>query len=138
MFRFPAFTVLCLAATSAFAQTGTPPAQSAPAGPPPEAMAAIQTAAAAFGQCIQTGVMSVPASVTPEAGATTVLNGCSTQRQAVEQAANALIATMPAEQRPMAQEQLRSQLGGVQAQVVAGITQMRAATAAAPASAPAQ
>ena len=137
--RFPIFAILCLAATPAFAQNQTAPAASAPAGPPPEALAAVQAAGSAFGQCIQTGVMGVPAAVTPEAGATTVLAGCSTQRQALETAVQALIGTLPEAQRPMAQEQARTQLAGVPAQIAAGIQQMRAASApaAAPAATPA-
>src|SRR5205085_4948684 len=96
MLRFSTFALLCLAATPAFAQNQTAPAPSAPAGPPPEAIAAVQAASATFGQCIQTGVMGVPASVTPKAGAANVLAGCSTQRMGVEQAVRALIATLPA------------------------------------------
>ena len=138
MFRFATIAILGLTATSAIAQNqAAPAAPAAPAGPPPAEMAALQTAASAFGQCVQTGVMGVPATVTPEAGATSVLNGCGTQRQALENAANALIATLPEAQRGMAQEQLRSQLGGVQGQIVAGIQQMRAGAAAAPAATPA-
>ena len=132
--RLPIFAILCLAATPAFAQNQTAPAAPAPAGPPPEAMAAVQAAGSAFGQCIQTGVMGVPAAVTPEAGATTVLNGCATQRTALEGAVQTLIAALPAEQRAMAQEQARSQLAAVPGQIAAGIQQMRAASA--PAAAP--
>lgn len=140
MFRSTVFAILCLASAPAFAQNQTAPAQAAPAGPPPEAIAAVQTAASAFGQCIQTGVTSVPATVTPEAGATSVLAGCVTQRSAIEQAVQALIATLPAAQQAMAQEQLRTQTAGIPAQVADGIRQARAAAAApaAPAATPAQ
>ena len=146
MLRFSALALLCLAATPALAQNQAAPAQSAPAaaqapaGPPPEAVAAVQAAASTFGQCIQTGVMGVPATVTPEAGATTVIAGCTTQRQSVEQAVQALIATLPEAQRPMALEQMRTQLASLPAQVAAGIQQMRGASAAAaaPAATPAQ
>jgi len=145
MLRFSALAILCLAATPAIAQNQAAPAPSAPAaqtpaGPPPEAIAAVQAAGSAFGQCIQTGVMGVPAAVTPEAGATTVLAGCSSQRQALETAVQALIGTLPEAQRPMAQEQARSQLAGVPAQIAAGIQQMRGASApaATPAATPAQ
>ena len=101
-------------------------------------MAAVQQAGMAFGQCLQTGVMGVPATVTPEAGATTVLSGCATQRQALEQAANALVAALPEDQRAAAQERVRGQLAAVPGQIAAGIQQMRAASAPAPAPAPAQ
>jgi len=138
MFRFATLAILSLAATPAFAQNQTAPAPSAPAGPPPAEMAAVQQAGMAFGQCLQTGVMGVPATVTPEAGATTVLSGCATQRQALEQAANALVAALPEDQRAAAQERVRGQLAAVPGQIAAGIQQMRAASAPAPAPAPAQ
>ncbi len=139
MFRLSALAAVLLAAGPAFAQNQTAPAPAAPAGPPPEAMSAIQTAAAAFGQCVQAGVQGVPASVTPEAGATTVIAGCATQKQAVEQAVRALLATLPAEQRAAGEAQLASQLGSLPTQVADGIRQSRAAPAApAPTPAPAQ
>jgi hypothetical protein len=139
MSRFTVFAFLCLAATPAFAQNQTAPAAQAPAGPPPAAMAAVQAAGSAFGQCIQTGVMGVPAAVTPEAGATSVLAGCATQRTALEGAVQTLIAALPAERQAMAQEQARAQLAAVPAQIAAGIQQMRAASAPAapPAATPA-
>lgn len=136
--RFPVFAILCLAATPAFAQNQTAPAQAAPAGPSPEVMAAAQQASTAFQQCIQTAIGSVPTTVTPEAGAASVLSTCAPQRQAVDQAAAALIAAIPEAQRAMVQEQISSQLAGLPAQLAAGITQMRAApAAAAPAATPA-
>ena len=139
MSRFTVFAFLCLAATPAFAQNQSAPAAQPPAGPPPEAVAAIQAAASSFGQCVQTSAMGVPAAVTPEAGATTVLAGCSTQRQALETAAQALIGTLPEAQRPMAQEQMRSQLAALPGQIAAAIQQMRGAStpAATPAATPA-
>ena len=144
MFRSTTLAILCLAASPALAQTQTAPAQSAPAaeapaGPPPAEMAAVQQAGMAFGQCVQTGVGSVPATVTPEAGAATVLAGCSTQRAALEQAAQALIAAIPEAQRPMAQTQVQAQLAALPGQVADGIRQMRgaAAPAATPAATPA-
>ena len=130
MHRFSTFAFLCLAATPAFAQNETTPA---PSGPPPEAMAAIQQAGMAFGTCVQGAIGSVPATVTPEAGATSVLATCGTQRQALEQAAQALIAALPEAQRAAAQEQMRTQLAAVPGQIAAGIQQMRGAAAPAPA-----
>jgi hypothetical protein len=121
-------------------QPATPPAAEptpAPPAPPSPEVAAIQQAGMAFGQCIQTAVPTVPASATPEAGATRVVAGCASQRQALETAAQALIATLPEAQRAGAQEQLRSQLGAVEGQVAAGIRQMRGTAAPAPAPAPA-
>ena len=135
--------VLILAAAPALAQppSGTPsPAGGAAAqtAPPPEAfrpspeiVAAIQQAAQAFGTCVSTGAQALPASTPAETGAASVLAGCRTQRQALVQAAEAMIATMPEDQRAAAHAQLESQMGGVEAQIAAGINQGRAAAAAA-------
>jgi pyruvate dehydrogenase E2 component (dihydrolipoamide acetyltransferase) len=145
MSRFPILAALCLAAlpAAALAQATPAPAPApapatppAPAGPPPAAIAAIQQAGTVFGQCVQTGVQAVPATVTPEAGATSVLGGCAPQRQTLEQAVNALLATLPAEQRAAGEERLRTELGGVHGQVVAAIQARRAPAAPAPAPAP--
>lgn len=119
-------------ATGAQAQTAPP----APSGPPPEAVAAIERTATAFSQCVQAGIEAVPANVTPEAGATGIVNGCAAQRRELEQAALALIATIPEAQRPEAQAQLRAQMGGIEPQVANGIRQKRAATAPAATPAP--
>ena len=149
MNRFPILVALSFVALPAAALAQTQPAQPAtppaagqapapaPPAPPAAETTAIQQAAMAFGQCLQTGVGTVPATVTPEAGATSVVNGCATQRQGLEQAAQALIATMPEAQRAAAQEQLRSQLGSVEGQVASGIRQMRGAATPAPTPAPA-
>jgi hypothetical protein len=138
MFRFATLFILSLGAAPAFAQNDTAPAQPAPSGPPPAEMAAIQAAGQAFGQCIQGAVGSVPATVTPEAGATSVLATCATQRAALERAAQALVAAMPEAQRAMAQEQVRTQMASVPDQIAAGIRQMRGSAAPAPAATPAQ
>jgi hypothetical protein len=138
MSRFPILAVLCLATlpTAALAQPA-PAAGQPPAGPPPAAMATIQQAGTAFGQCVQAGVQNVPATVTPEAGAASVLGGCVSQRQQLEQAVQALLATLPAEQRAVGQERLRTELGGIEGQIAAGIRQRRAAATPAPAPTPA-
>jgi hypothetical protein len=145
--RFPILAALCLATLPAAALTQPAPSQPAPASPPaaaqppaapdPAAMAAIQQTGTAFGQCVQTGVQSVPATVTPEAGATSVLGGCAPQRQALEQAVQALLANLPEAQRSAGQERLRTELGGVEGQIVEAIRQRRAAATPAPAPAPA-
>lgn len=144
MSRFPILTVLCLATLPAAAlaqpapsQPAPAPAPAAPAGPPPAAMNAIQQAGTAFGQCVQTGVQAVPATVTPEAGATSVLGGCAPQRQALEQAVQALLATLPEDQRAAGQERLRSELGGIEGQIAGAIRARRTPAAPAPAPAPA-
>jgi hypothetical protein len=121
--------LLC-SAGAAIAQT---PAQQAPAQPaPPSAeQAAVGQTASAFGQCIQAGVQGLAATVTPQAGATSVLGGCASQRQQLEQSLEAMIATLPADQQPAAREQVRTQLAAAETQIAAAITQARAAAAAA-------
>lgn len=146
MSRFPILAALCLAALPVAAQAQTPAtgqapaAPEAPAAPPPAEMAAVQTTAAAFGQCVQTAAMGAPATVTPEAAATSALSSCAPQQQSLVRAVEALIATLPEAQRAAAQEQLRTQMGGAAAQIAAGIRQMRASQAGtpAPAATPAQ
>jgi hypothetical protein len=96
---------------------------------------AIQAAALGFAQCVMAGVQALPASVTPQTGATNVLAGCATQRQQLDQAAEGYIGTLPQDAQAAAREQYRTQIAGAESQVAARITQMRAAP---PAAAPAQ
>jgi hypothetical protein len=138
--KFALSAALLFAAAPALAQapaggTAAQPAQ--PAQPSPAAIAAVQQAAQGFGTCVSGGMQSVPASDTPEAGATTVLGGCAAQRQAMVQAAEALVASLPADQQTAAHAQMESQLGQIPAQVADGIRQMRAAAAAAAPASPA-
>lgn len=127
---FLAATTL-IAANAALAQTSAPSAE-----PSPAAVQAIQQTAMAFSQCVSGGVAALAASVTPEAGAASVLGGCATQRDQLVAAAEALIANIPADQQAGAREQLRSHLAGAEAQIAESIRQARTA-AAAPAPAPA-
>ena len=135
---------LILAAAPALAQqpSGTTPpasggtaAQTAPPTeafrPSPEIVAAIQQAALAFGNCVNAGVQGLPASATAEAGAATVLAGCSAQHQSLVQAAEAMIASMPEDQRADGHAQLESQMSQVPGRIADGIRQSRAAAAAA-------
>jgi hypothetical protein len=136
--RFGLSFILLSAALPAAAQ---PPAVASPAPPPavsPEQQAAIQRTAMAFGQCISTGMQTVSPTVTPEAGAAALLGGCATQRAALIQSVEAMIATMPEAQRAEAHAQLQTQMGQAEAQIAAGIRQRRAAppAPAAPATAP--
>jgi len=141
MLKYGLSVALLSLAGTALAQNQAPasaqPAQSQAAAPAAEspAVQAIQQAAMSFGQCIQTGVQGVPASVTPEAGATNVLGGCGTQRQQLVQAAEAFIATMPADQQAGARTHLTTQLAQAETQIAAAIRASRSAT---PAAVPAQ
>jgi hypothetical protein len=140
MSRFPILAMLCLATLPAAALAQPAPAQPAPgpapAAPDPAAMAAIQQTGTAFGQCVQTGVQAVPATETPEAGAAGVLGGCAPQRQALERAVEALLATLPEDRRTAGRERLRTELAGVEGQIVAAIRAQRAPATPAPAPAP--
>ena len=126
--------LLC-GATAALAQANAPAsAPPAPAQQMTPQQSAIQQTATALGQCVMAGVQGVPATVTPEAGAVTVLAGCVTQRQQLEQAVEAMIATMPEDQKAGAREQFRTQMASAETQVAALIGRHRAAGApAAPA-----
>ncbi|MBV9882985.1 MAG: hypothetical protein JO276_08260 [Sphingomonadaceae bacterium] len=138
--RFALSAALLIAAAPALAQppaaSSTPPA---PSSPPPSAApagpgAAIQPAAMAYSQCLSTGVSGVAATATPEAGATSVMNGCATQRTALDQAVEALLATLPADQQAAGRAQYQSQIGAVPTQLADAIRQSRApATPATPA-----
>jgi len=119
MLKFGLSAALLVAAVPAFAQDGPPPA--------------LQQAAMAFGQCVQAGVQGLAATVTPEAGATSVLGGCSAQRDTLVSAVEAMIAAMPADQQGAAREQLRTRLAEAETQVANVIRQSRAAPAPAPA-----
>jgi hypothetical protein len=137
MSRSAILAAIACAALTTVAQAQTTPQTAPPAGPPPEAVAAVERTATAFSQCVQSGIEALPANVTAEAGATSIVNGCAAQRRQLEQAALALIATIPEAQQAAGREQLRSQMGGIEPQVAEGIRRMRAAAAAAPAATPA-
>ena len=124
--KFAFAAAVLLAAAPLAAQ---PPA--APPAPQPTDPheAEIQSAGMAFGQCIETGMQHVSASVTPEAGAATVLNGCTAQRAALAKAVNGAIDTLPADKRAAAHTQFDTQIGQVQGQLADAIRQQRAAPA---------
>jgi hypothetical protein len=116
MFKLSFTAVLLLAAASAVAQ---------PIVTAPEPRGQLQQASMAFGQCVQTGITGLPASVTPEAGAAAVLAGCSSPRQALENAAQSFIVTLPEAEQASAREMLRTQFGGIENQIANGIRSSR-------------
>ena len=119
--------MLNLVAGAAFA-FAVQPAAAAPMQPP-EPPPAFIAAAQGFGQCIQSGAISLPASVTPEAGATQLLAGCSQQRTALETQFEGWVSgpNFPEAGRTIAREQFRSQLGQAEAMIASQIRQSRAA-----------
>ena len=133
--KFALYASLFAAAMPAAAQppASTPAPSAAPTGP----AAAIQPAAMAFGQCLSAGVQNAPASVTPEAGATAVLAGCAAQHTALDQAVEALLVTLPADQQAAGRARYQSQIGQAQTQIADAIRQRNAAAAPATPATPA-
>lgn len=127
MLKYGLSAALLVVALPAFAQPA--PAPAAPSGPPP----AIQQAGQALGECIGGGMRGLAATVTPEAGAASIVSACTAQRDALVQAAEVFINTMPEAQRSQALTQMRAELGGIEADVAGAIRSQRAAQAAAPA-----
>lgn len=132
--RLSLSALLLTAAAPAVAQDAAAPAQPQAAETSP-LDAAIQQTAQAFGQCISAGFQGLGEAVAPEAGAASILGGCATQRQQLEQAVEAMIATLPAEQQPEAREQLRASMAGTETEIASAIRD-RQAEAASPAPAP--
>lgn len=121
MLKYGLSAALLIAAVPAFAQD-----HSAPSGPP----AAIQQAAQAFGTCVETGIRGLAAAVAPEAGATSVLGACATQRAALVTAVEGMITSLPAENQAAARTQLQTRLAAAEGQVAELIRRSRAAPAA--------
>jgi hypothetical protein len=143
LLRFALSAAMLAAAAPALAQPpaapAAPPASSSapPSAAPTGPAAAIQPAAMAYSQCLSAGVAGVAATATPEAGATSVMNGCAAQRTALDQAVEGLLTTLPAEQQAAGRAQYQSQIGEVPTQIAGAIRQSRApATPAAPATTP--
>lgn len=129
MIKTSLFAALAMAAAPALAQSEAAQAPAAPpaaAQPTPE-QTAVQQAASAFNQCITAGVENVAAGTAPEAGAASVVSGCVTQRQQLEQAVGAVIAALPEDQQGAARQQLQSQLDQVESQIAAALRQRDAA-----------
>ena len=134
MIRFPLAAAFIIALPAVVeAQPPAPAAPPAPASPAPAPVtpdtSAVQQAGMAFGSCIETGLANVPASATPEAGASSVTSGCAAQLHALEPAAEAFIAQLPEDQRTPAETNLHARLGEVETQVADAIRQQRAAAA---------
>lgn len=144
MLKFGLFTALLVTAAAVQAQPATtpPPSVTATTPVPPPAPAQPQQqvtpppafiqAATALGQCLQGAAGQVPATTSPEAGATQVLAACTTQQTTLETQFEAWVASdaFPAEGRDMARQQFRAQLGQAEAQVANAIRQQRAAPVA--------
>lgn len=131
MLKIGLAAALLVTAASALAQPQAPPAGApghAPAGashaPPPELVQAGQ----AFGACIGSGIQGVSASVTPEAGAATVLAGCSGQLSRLQQLFESSVAAsaMPETDKADARAQLRTGLAQLESEIAQGIRQHRA------------
>lgn len=106
------------------AQATTPAAPAAPAG-----AAEIQTTAQAFSACIGPKVAAVPATMTPEQGADSVLAACKTEQDGLRGAVEAMLATLPADQQAMGRQQLDMGMAQARTGIAEGIRQKRAAPA---------
>jgi len=131
MLKTIVFAACLVVAGPAFAQQAGSAAPQTPTLTGPQL--AIQQTAMAFGQCVQTGAQGLAATVAPEAGAHTIVGACGAQKQQLEAAALSYIATLPEDQRAGAQENLRTHLGGIEAQIADAIRQQRTAAATPPA-----
>jgi hypothetical protein len=121
---------LCAALLLAAAPIAAQPPGAAPPPPMTGPQAEVERTAMAFAQCISTTLQNLTASATPEAGATAALDGCTAQRGALNQSVDALIATLPADQKAPAHAQFESQMAEAPAQIADAIRQHRAAAAA--------
>ncbi|HEX5183378.1 MAG TPA: hypothetical protein VFW19_09540 [Allosphingosinicella sp.] len=131
---FPATLLLAAAPIAAQPPAAPNPPAAEPAQPAMTAQQAeIQRTAMAFGQCIKTGLDGLSATVTPEAGAASVLAGCAAQRADLGKAVDGMIATLPEDQRAAAHTQFETQIGQAQTQIADAIRQHRAAPPAPPA-----
>ncbi len=116
------------------AQAATP--ATPPAGPPAGAQQAIQSAATAFSTCLGPKVAAVPATMTPEQGADSVLAACKTEETALRGAVETMLASVPAEYQAMGRQQLNDGMSQARTQIADSIRQKRAAPAAPAAPAP--
>jgi hypothetical protein len=89
-------------------------------------MTALVEKMAAFQLCVQNGVVALPSTVTPEAGAISILRGCESQRRDAELAFQALVAAGPEAERPAAQAEVSARFGAFQSQIADVIRQLRA------------
>lgn len=120
-------TILALLLTQAAPQPATP--APAPADPARAAASAkIQAAAQAFSACLGPKVVAVPATVTPEQGADSVLAACKTEQTAIETSVGTAVANLPADRQAAARKQLTDSMAIARTQIADGIRQMRAAT----------
>ena len=125
-----------LTATTAIAQPVTHPT---PPPPPRVVQHTVQrspefvAATTAYNQCLTTNA-SVPANVTPEAGAAQAVAACTTQRAALSAAFEAWVASpaYPASGRAQARTEFAQRLNGIPAQIAAAIARARSGPIAPP------
>lgn len=120
-------------------QTAQPPQVVAPPPPPPtpgqngpqiQPSPAFMASAEAFSQCVEAGAGALPATVTPEAGAQTVIAGCQAQVTEMRTQFHAWVdaeAGFPAEAKPMIKSQFDARFDSeARTRVAEGIRQARA------------
>ena len=138
MFRSGLVAIFLISAIPAVAQPSAPatatasPATPAPAPAPTPQQQAVRDAAMAYNGCVRAGIGGVPSSVAPQQAADTIIAGCMAQQRALEIAANAYIAMLPAAEQTEKREEVRTGFASVATQIATAITQMRAAPPVAP------
>ena len=99
--------------------------QDAPGAQALDPEAPIQQAARAFGQCIADGLEEVQPAISPEQAAAGVFDGCARERAQLEEAIDAMIVDLPAEQQEKAREQVRTQLAQAEVEIAEAIREQR-------------
>jgi hypothetical protein len=99
----------------------------------PGAVTPVDHAAYVFGHCITDGMRNLPATISADAGAATLMNACQTQLQAVRQAALRVIedSHWPEARKQAARAELQARFALVEQRVAAKIGQMRSRMASA-------
>ncbi|GAA4035071.1 hypothetical protein GCM10022281_14220 [Sphingomonas rosea] len=98
--------------------------QAAPAAQPP-----IAEAAQAFKGCIEAKFSTVPATVTPEAGADALIAQCKAENDKLDTIFEGMIAAAPADQQAFAREQYKQGMAQGRQGLIDGIKSARAGKA---------
>jgi hypothetical protein len=99
----------------------------------PGAVTPVDRAAYIFGHCITDRIRDLPATISPEGGAASLMNACAAQLHAVRQEALRVIADAhwPEARKDVARAELQARLDGVEQRVAARISERRTRMASA-------
>ena len=138
--RLGLFALALSSASAAMAQQSPPPALYTRARDieptsiwQPGAVTPVDRAAYVFGHCIADRMRDLPAAISPDAGAVSLMNACAAPLHEVQQAALRVIADAhwPEARKDRARAELQARLDGVEQRVAARISQARLRTASA-------